>query len=198
MGFAQGAKRCVYVLSGCLRELGAALCKQSPLQRAGEHRGEAAVARRRCRTRRQGTGMLVHEYVHVHISIRVYPYERIVFQSVSISPSVLVHALCTLHTRKVAFMHAYMKTCTYTDLMSERELRHEYPHPSEVFLCGYSRSMYLNVIQITLYLDDIRLIHTHTQTHIHTRKCNQVYRIYVTDIYMHALMCIHTRTCRTG
>ena len=129
--------------------LGAALCKQ---QRAGEHGGEAAVARRRCRSHRRGTGiLLVHEYVHVHISIRVYPYQRIVFQSLSISPSVHIHALCTrAHTRKVAFMHAYMKTCTYTDLMSERELRHEYPYPSEVFMCGgYSRYMYLNVIQIT-------------------------------------------------
>ena len=168
--------------------LGAALCKQ---QRAGEHRGEAAVARRRCRTRRLGTGMLVHEYVHVHISIRVYPYERIVFQSVSISPSVLVHALCT-RARSHSCMHACMKTCTYTDLMIERELRHEYPHPSEVFLCGYSRSMYLNVIQITLYLDDIRLIHTHTQTHTHTRKCNQVYRIY--DRHIHARTHVHTYT----
>ena len=141
-----------------LQALGAALCKQ---QRAGEHRGEAAVARRQCRSQRRGTGMLVHEYVHVHISIRVYPYERIVFQSLSISPSVHIHALCTrAHTRKVAFMHAYMKTCTYTDLMSERELRHEYPYLSEVFVCGY-----LNVTQITLYLDDIRLIHTHTHTH---------------------------------
>ena len=105
-----------------LQALGAALCKQ---QRAGEHRGEAAVARRQCRSQRRGTGMLVHEYVHVHISIRVYPYERIVFQSLSISPSVHIHALCTrAHTRKVAFMHAYMKTCTYTDLMSEM-----YPPP---------------------------------------------------------------------
>ena len=42
--------------------LGAALCKH---ERAGEHGSEAAVARRRCRTQRPGTGMLVHEYVHV-------------------------------------------------------------------------------------------------------------------------------------
>ena len=66
------------------------------------------------------------------------------------------------HTHKVAFMHAYMKTCTYTDLMSERELRHEYPYPSEVFSifeCEYSRYMYLNVIQITLYFDEISLKH---------------------------------------
>jgi len=131
--------------------------------------------------------MLVHEYVHVHISIRVYPYERIVFQSLSISPSVHVHALCTrAHTRKVAFMHAYMKTCTYTDLMSERELRHEYPYLSEVFVCGY-----LNVTQITLYLDDIRLIHTHT----HTRTYNQVYIAYcIYDTNVHARTHVHTYT----
>ena len=167
-----------------IQALGAALCKQ---QRAGEHRGEAAVARRQCRSQRRGTGMLVHEYVHVHISIRVYPYERIVFQSLSISPSVHIHALCTrAHTRKVAFMHAYMKTCTYTDLMSERELRHEYPYLSEVFVCGY-----LNVIQITLYLDDIRLIHTHT----HTRTYNQVYIAYrIYDTNVHARTHVHTCT----
>ena len=167
-----------------LQALGAALCKQ---ERAGEHRGEAAVARRQCRTRRRGTGMLVHEYVHVHISIRVYPYERIVFQSLSISPPVHVHALCTrAHTRKVAFMHAYMKTCTYTHLMSERELRHEYPYLSEVFVCGY-----LNVTQITLYLDDIRLIHTHT----HTRTYHQVYIAYrIYDTNVHARTHVHTYT----
>ncbi len=51
--------------------------------------------------------------------------------------------------------------------MSKRELRHEYPYPSEVFMCEYSRSMYLNVIQITLYFDDIRLIHISSHTHVH-------------------------------
>jgi len=142
-----------------LEALGAALCKQ---QRAGEHRGEAAVARRRCRTRGQGTGMLVHEYVHVHISIRVYPYERIVFQAVSICASTRTHAQGRIH----ACIHENMYLYRPDD--RERELRHEYPHPSEVFLCGYSRSMYLNVIKITLYLDDIRLIHTHTHKHTHT------------------------------
>ena len=72
--------------------LGAALCKQ---ERAGEHRGEAAVARRRCRSQRRGTGMLVHEHVLVHISIRMYVYGMIVFQPVSISPSVYKVSLKT-------------------------------------------------------------------------------------------------------
>ena len=48
--------------TGTPKVVSAALCKQ---QRAGAHGSEAAVDRRRCRTQRQGTGMLVHEYVHV-------------------------------------------------------------------------------------------------------------------------------------
>jgi hypothetical protein len=127
-------------------------------------------------------------YMNTCMYISLYVFIRMKGSCSNLYPSLHLHA----HTRKVAFMHAYMKTCTYTDLMSKRELRHEYPHPSEVFLCGYSRSMYLNVIQITLYLDDIRLIHTHTQAHTHTRKCNQVYRIY--DRHIHARTHVHTYT----
>jgi hypothetical protein len=84
--------------------------------------------------------------------------------------------------------------------MSERELRHEYPYPSGVFMCGY-----LNVTQITLYLDDIRLIHTHVWVHTHTHTHTHVHIIryilhivYMTQMYTHALMCIHTHTCSAG
>ena len=95
-------------------------------------------------------------YMNTCMYISLYVFIRMKGSCSNLYPSLHLHA----HTRKVAFMHAYMKTCTYTDLMSERELRHEYPYPSEVFVYGY-----LNVIQIMLYLDDIRLIHTHTHTH---------------------------------
>jgi hypothetical protein len=43
--------------TGLLRELGDALCKQGG---SGEHGSDAAVALRRCRNQRQGTGMLTH------------------------------------------------------------------------------------------------------------------------------------------
>ena len=148
-----------------LEALGAALCKQ---QRAGEHRGEAAVARRQCRTRGQGTGMLVHEYVHVHISIRVYPYERIVFQSLSISPSVHIHALCTrAYTRKVACIHENMYLYRPDD--RERELRHEYPHPSEVYMREYSHKHTLHIFRHThMYTHALTCIHTRTHVHTYT------------------------------
>jgi len=67
--------------------------------------------RRQCRSQRRGTGMLVHECVHVHISIRVYPYQRIVFQSLTISPSVHIHALCTR-----AYAQGRMHTCIHENM----------------------------------------------------------------------------------
>ena len=36
-------------------------------ERVGQHRGEAAGNWRRCSARRYGTGVLVHEHIHVHI-----------------------------------------------------------------------------------------------------------------------------------
>ena len=133
-----------------LEALGAALCKQ---QRAGEHRGEAAVARRQCRSQRRGTGC---SYMNTCMCISPYVFIRMKGSCSNLYPS--LHLCIYMHSARAltrARSHAYMKTCTYTHLMSERELRHEYPYLSEVFVCGY-----LNVTQTTLYLDDIRLIHT--------------------------------------
>jgi hypothetical protein len=92
-------------------------------------------------------------YTNTCMYISPYVFIRIKGSCSSLYPSlhlcIYMHS-AHAHTRKVAFMFAYIQTCTYTDLMSERELRHEYPYPSEVFMCGgYSRYMYLNVIQIT-------------------------------------------------
>jgi hypothetical protein len=148
--FAQGTDRCVYV------PLQDTNNKRSALHYASSSGLESTVAK----LLSLGADAALIDAVRAYCSytntcmyISPYVFIRIKGSCSSLYPSlhlcIYMHS-AHAHTRKVAFMFAYIQTCTYTDLMSERELRHEYPYPSEVFMCGgYSRYMYLNVIQIT-------------------------------------------------
>jgi hypothetical protein len=79
--------------------------------------------------------MLVHEYVHVHISLCVSLYEMILLKSASGSPSVHIHALF-IRTRAHGHIHACIHENMYTYRPDERE--NEYPYclhcPSQVFI----------------------------------------------------------------
>ena len=164
MGFAQGAKRCVYVpLQDTFGDY-----KRSALHYASSSGLESIVAKL---LSLGADAALVDKvracsYMNTCMYISLYVFIRMKGSCSKLYPSLHLHA----HTRKVAFMHAYMKTCTYTDLMSERELRHEYPHPSEVYMREYSHKHTLHIFRHILHI------------------------VYMTHMYTHALTCIHTRT----
>ncbi len=91
--------------------LGAALCKQG---RVGERGGEAAVARRRCRTHRQGTGMLVHEYVHVQRAC-VYVCKRVAHTYLSLYNAYHtdISRLYVIHVIRLS-LSLFLSLCRYT------------------------------------------------------------------------------------
>ena len=121
--FAQGANRCVYVPlqdtdnSSAFHFLERG--KRSALHYASSSGLESIVAKL---LSLGADAALVDKvracsYMNTCMYISLYVFIRMKGSCSKLYPSVHLHA----HTRKVAFMHAYMKTCTYTDLMIERE-----------------------------------------------------------------------------
>ena len=101
-------------------EVGAALCKR---ERVGERGGEAAVARRRRCTQRQGTGMLVHEYVHVQHAC-VHVCKRVAHTYLSLynayHTDMLQYYVCVCvcrYTHTEAFWHMRMQNQMYRTWM---------------------------------------------------------------------------------
>ena len=110
--FAQGANRCVYVpLQDAFRNSALHYASSSGLEsivaKLLSLGADAALVDKVRACSYMNTCMYISLYVFIHMK----------GSCSKLYPSVHLHA----HTRKVAFMHAYMKTCTYTDLMIERE-----------------------------------------------------------------------------
>ncbi len=171
--FAQGANRCVYVPLQDTDNKRSALHYAAAASYEGRSGLESIVAKL---LSLGADAALVDKvracsYMNTCMYISLYVFIRMKGSCSNLYPSLHLHA----HTRKVAFMHAYMKTCTYTDLMIERESSDMNTRTPRKYTCV---SIHTNTRYIYSGI--------HTCTHTHSRA------------YIHALMCIHTHTCRTG
>ena len=172
--FAQGTDRCVYVP---LQGTSYCTYKRSALHYASSSGLESIVAKLLSLGANAALKDAVRacSYMNTCMCISPYVFIRMKGSCSNLYPS--LHLCIYMHSARAltrARSHAYMKTCTYTHLMSERELRHEDPHPSEVYMREYSHKHTLHIFRHILHI------------------------VYMTQMYTHALMCIHAHTCRTG